>query len=77
MSTFTESFFVEEEHDMFFPPNGNSTRSRRVVGSNPIWGSDFFSEFPFDAKNVLPFTEKCIFAILTYFYPLIFREKFH
>ena len=29
------------------------TRSRRVVGSNPIWRSDFFSEFPFDVKNFI------------------------
>ena len=28
------------------------TRSRRVVGSNPIWNSDFFSEFPFDVKTL-------------------------
>ena len=27
------------------------TRSRRVVGSNPIWNSDFFSESPLDAKT--------------------------
>ena len=27
------------------------TRSPRVVGSDPIWSSDFFSEFPIDAKT--------------------------
>ena len=27
------------------------TRSRRVVGSNPIWSSEFFSEFPIDVKK--------------------------
>ena len=42
MSPFRESFCVEVEHDTFFAPNGNSTRSQRVVGSNPIWGSNFF-----------------------------------
>ena len=29
------------------------TRSRRVVGSNPIWSSEFFSEFPIDVKNLI------------------------
>ena len=35
-------------------------RSRRVVGSNPIWNSDFFSEFSGDAISI-----SIIYLILT------------
>ena len=37
------------------------TRSRRVVGSHPIWSLDFFSEFPFDAKTChVVITKTCL-----------------
>ena len=39
------------------------TRSRRVVGSNPIWSSEFFSEFPIDVKNLWRCPQCCLATV--------------